>query len=83
MRQLEGRSLATDGAKPKGKDQPTPYDKTKQAGTNGVSAVPQAYNADADVAVPEVGSVLAHTSCLRLECCFKFWSHGSDLLQVL
>jgi hypothetical protein len=56
MRQLEGRSLATDGAKPKGKDQPTPYDKTKQAGTNGVSAVPQAYNADADVAVPEVGS---------------------------
>eukprot|EP00967_Tisochrysis_lutea_P091209 scaffold130849_cov23-Tisochrysis_lutea.AAC.1 len=53
MRQLEGRTLVTDGAKPRGKEQPTPYDKTKQAGTNGLAAVPKAYNADADVAVPE------------------------------
>ena len=50
MRQLEGRQLAVEGAKPKGKEQPAKYDKTKQGGANGaLAAVPKAYNADADV----------------------------------
>jgi nucleolar protein 58 len=55
MRQLEGKLLATDGAKPRGKEQPAKYDKSKQAGGAGaaLAAVPKEYNAAADVAVPE------------------------------
>ncbi len=48
MRQLEGKVLATDGAKPKGKEQPAKYDKAKQGTT--LATQPKAYNADADVA---------------------------------
>lgn len=49
MRQLEGRQLAAEGGKPRGKEQPAKYDKTKQGGANGaLPAVPKAYNADAD-----------------------------------
>ena len=61
--------MATDGAKPRGKEQPTPYDKTKQAGANGMAAVPQAYNADADVAVPEVRVVVVVVLLGRCACC--------------
>ncbi len=51
MRQLEGRQLADEGAKPKGKEQPAKYDKAKQG--NGVlSEVPNAYNAAADAPAP-------------------------------
>nr|ACA96503.1 MAR-binding protein [Dunaliella salina] len=54
LRQLEGKTLITDGGKAKGKEQPAPYDKTKQQSpAAGLSTVPKAYNADADVAVPE------------------------------
>lgn len=52
LRQLEGKTLADEGAKPKGKEQPGKYDKTKANGS-AVAAAPKAYNADADVAVPE------------------------------
>uniref|UniRef100_A0A7S0RFN5 Nop domain-containing protein n=1 Tax=Chlamydomonas leiostraca TaxID=1034604 RepID=A0A7S0RFN5_9CHLO len=54
MRQLEGKTLADEGAKPRGKEQPGKQDKGKAA-VNGaaVAAAPKAYNADADVAVPE------------------------------
>ncbi|KAJ9520732.1 hypothetical protein QJQ45_007600 [Haematococcus lacustris] len=61
MRQLEGRLLASEGAKPRGKEQPAKYDKSRLPGaTNGTAApapaaaiatVPRAYNPDADVAV--------------------------------
>jgi hypothetical protein len=51
LRQLEGKTLATEGAKPKVKEQPAKYDKTKQNGS--LPSVPKAYNADADVAMPE------------------------------
>ena len=52
MRQLEGKVLATDGAKAKGgKVEAQKYDKSKQAGA--ISTQPKAYNADADVAVPD------------------------------
>ena len=52
MRQLEGKVLSTEGAKPKGKEQPAKYDKSKQAGAAAPALATQAkaYNADADVA---------------------------------
>ena len=52
MRQLEGKVLASEGAKPKGKEQPQKYDKNKQGGT-GLAATAQAYNADADVVMED------------------------------
>lgn len=55
MRQLEGKMLATDGAKAKGgKVEAQKYDKSKQlAGAAAISTQPKAYNADADVAIPD------------------------------
>ena len=51
MRQLEGKALATDGAKPKGgKEGPAKYDKAKQGASNGLATQAKAYNADADAA---------------------------------
>lgn len=52
MRQLEGKVLSTEGAKPKGKEQPAKYDKSKQAGSSAPALATQAkaYNVDADVA---------------------------------
>ncbi len=52
MRQLEGRSLASDAAKPKGKQQPAAYNAAAaQAGGGGLLADSgaKAYNAAADV----------------------------------
>lgn len=51
LRQLEGRSLATDAGRAKGKAQPAPYSATKQqaAGTGLAAGAAKAYNADADV----------------------------------
>jgi len=52
LRQLEGRSLATDSAKAKGKQQPSPYNAAaQQAGDGGLLAASgaKAYNAAADV----------------------------------
>lgn len=52
MRQLEGRSLATDAAKSKGKQQPAAYNAAaQQAGGGGLLAAggAKAYNAAADV----------------------------------
>lgn len=37
MRQLEGRQLANEGAKPRGKEQPAKYDKTKVGIILGIS----------------------------------------------
>ncbi len=51
LRQLEGKVLASEGARPRGKEQPQRYDKTKQAGTGALAGVHKAYNAAAD-AVP-------------------------------
>ena len=50
MRQLEGKVLATEGAKPRGKEQPAKYDKTKQGAAPALASQAKAYNADADVA---------------------------------
>lgn len=50
LRQLEGKVLATDGAKPKGKEQPQKYDKSKQGDAPALATAAKAYNADADVA---------------------------------
>lgn len=50
MRQLEGKVLATEGAKPRGKEQPAKYDKTKQGAAPALATQAKAYNADADVA---------------------------------
>ena len=50
MRQLEGKVLATEGAKPKGKEQPAKYDKTKQGAATALATQTKAYNTDADVA---------------------------------
>lgn len=52
LRQLEGRSLASDSAKAKGKQQPSPYNAAaEQAGGSGLLAAggAKAYNAAADV----------------------------------
>eukprot|EP00195_Chlamydomonas_chlamydogama_P017712 CAMPEP_0202889986 /NCGR_PEP_ID=MMETSP1392-20130828/514_1 /ASSEMBLY_ACC=CAM_ASM_000868 /TAXON_ID=225041 /ORGANISM="Chlamydomonas chlamydogama, Strain SAG 11-48b" /LENGTH=512 /DNA_ID=CAMNT_0049573453 /DNA_START=175 /DNA_END=1713 /DNA_ORIENTATION=+ len=50
LRQLEGKVLAAEGAKPTGKEQPAKYDKSKQGGALATQA--RAYNAAADVAAP-------------------------------
>lgn len=54
LRQLEGRTLAADAGKAKGKVQPVSYEAAKQAATGtGLAAGPaKAYNADADVVEP-------------------------------
>jgi hypothetical protein len=54
LRQLEGRSLATDAGKPRGKAQPVAYEAAKQAagGTGLAPGAAKAYNADADVVEP-------------------------------
>jgi hypothetical protein len=50
MRQLEGRSLASDSARAKGKQQPGAYNAAAAGGSGGLlAAAPKAYNADADV----------------------------------
>lgn len=55
LRQLEGKALATDGAKAKGKADFEKYDKSRQAGpTAAMQAGLQSYNPDADV-VPADG----------------------------
>ena len=54
LRQLEGKLLATEGAKPKGKEQPGKYDKSKQGAAAGVATQARAYNADADAPAPAV-----------------------------
>lgn len=81
MRQLEGKTLADEGAKPKGKEQPAKYDKTKAAVNGaGVAEAPKAYNAAADVAVPEkkVGrgrgaQLLGGVGCV---ICLPGWNGG-------
>jgi hypothetical protein len=54
LRQLEGRSLASDAGKARGKAQPAPYEAAKQAaGGSGLApGAAKAYNADADVIEP-------------------------------
>jgi hypothetical protein len=54
LRQLEGRSLASDAGKARGKAQPAPYEAAKQvAGGSGLApGAAKAYNADADVVEP-------------------------------
>jgi hypothetical protein len=54
LRQLEGRSLASDAGKARGKAQPSPYEAAKQAasGTGLAPGAAKAYNADADVVEP-------------------------------
>ncbi|KAF8071264.1 NOP5-2 [Scenedesmus sp. PABB004] len=55
LRQLEGRTLASEAGKPRGKAQPASYEATKQAaaGVGGLAAgAAKAYNADADVVAP-------------------------------
>lgn len=72
MRQLEGRSLASDAAKPKGKQQPAAYNAAAaQAGGSGLLADSgaKAYNAAADV-VP-VSYTARRTSYIGAVC---FWS---------
>jgi hypothetical protein len=62
MRQLEGKLLATEGAKPRGKEQQAKYDKTKLPGSasGALASVPQSYNAAADVAEPDSEPVSGH-----------------------
>eukprot|EP00879_Flechtneria_rotunda_P020224 GHRR01021268.1.p3 GENE.GHRR01021268.1~~GHRR01021268.1.p3 ORF type:complete len:134 (+),score=86.83 GHRR01021268.1:2431-2832(+) len=55
LRQLEGRMVSDDAGRPRGKQQPAPYEAIKQqaAGTGGLAAgAAKAYNADADVVQP-------------------------------
>lgn len=52
LRQLEGKALATDGAGARGKEQASKYDKAKADG-GALAAPTKAYNADADVQMPD------------------------------
>lgn len=51
LRQLEGRQLAAEAAKPRGLPNPEKYDAGRQSGNAAIVSTPQAYNADADVAM--------------------------------
>eukprot|EP00877_Chromochloris_zofingiensis_P001898 jgi/Chrzof1/11709/Cz06g06120.t1 len=53
LRQLEGRSLAADSAKPSGKPDAQKYDKARQGAAPTLLTQPKAYNADADVVMAD------------------------------
>ncbi len=59
LRQLEGRALASDAGKPRGKAQPAPYAAVQQAAAgNGLApSAARVYNADADAVPPAKVSV--------------------------
>ena len=49
MRQLEGKLLGTESAKPRGKAEPQKYDKARQAPAAALLTETKTYNPDADV----------------------------------
>lgn len=49
LRQLEGKQLATDSAKPRGLPGAEKYDSARQGAAAALLSQPKAYNADADV----------------------------------
>ena len=53
LRQLEGRALEGEAAKPRGVPGPAAYDPKRQGAVPGLVQAPKAYNADADVVVAE------------------------------
>lgn len=70
LRQLEGRSLASDAGNARGKAQPSPYSAAKQAagGSGLAAAAAKAYNADADVVEPvKVGIKKVYTALRMLQ----------------
>lgn len=81
LRQLEGRSLASDSAKPKGKQQPAAYNAAaEQAGNAGLvaSSGAKAYNAAADVVPVSSSDFICQHSGVRW-----VWWHGADLQSRL
>lgn len=51
LRQLEGKLLGSESAQPRGKAEPQKYDAARQGASGALLTAPQAYNADADVAM--------------------------------
>lgn len=79
LRQLEGRSLASDAAKPKGKQQPAAYNAAAQQAGGGLLAGSgaKAYNAAADV-VP----VSSHACLQTLACGAATCQKGRQLREA-
>ena len=71
MRQLEGKLLGTESAKPRGKAEPQKYDQARQGPAAALLTETKAYNPDADVTAdagkeepPKVTSP-TYLGCLR------------------